>query len=75
MIIKGFSPTLLSYNTLMNDFCINDQLQEASGFVNEMIWNNIVPHVCTYNVLINSLIWKEEKEKRRNVWYHVRSGF
>lgn len=44
MTVNGVSPNVITYNMLIYGFCIIGQLEEAIGFLNEMVVENINPH-------------------------------
>ncbi|KAG6519825.1 hypothetical protein ZIOFF_023334 [Zingiber officinale] len=52
----GFSPSIVSYNTLIDGHCKNGgagKLYKADSILKEMVASNIRPSVITFNILIN----------------------
>ena len=61
MINKGFNPTLLTYNAMIQGLCKNGQGDDAEELVKEMVANGITPDDSTYISLIEGLITEDER--------------
>ena len=55
MIVRGISPTIVTYNSLFNGFCLVGQLKEACPLLKEMIAKNINLNVYTFGIIVDVL--------------------
>ncbi|KAL4330528.1 hypothetical protein HN51_037217 [Arachis hypogaea] len=52
MIIKGFVPTVGTYNALINDYAKAGKMRHARELLNEMLTRGRIPNSSTYDILI-----------------------
>ncbi|KFK42902.1 hypothetical protein AALP_AA1G053300 [Arabis alpina] len=52
MLGKGLQPTVVTFNVLMNGFCLNGMLEDGEKLLNWMLAKGIAPNATTYNSLV-----------------------
>jgi pentatricopeptide repeat protein len=61
MMNKGFNPTLMTYNALIQGLCKNGQGDDAEILMKEMVEKGITPDDSTYILLIEGLTTEDER--------------
>ncbi|KAF5948161.1 hypothetical protein HYC85_014118 [Camellia sinensis] len=63
----GIKPSILTYNTLLDSFCKDGEVQQALDLLLEMQRRGCTPNDVTYNVLINGLSKKGEFDQAKGL--------
>lgn len=63
----GICPTIVSFNTMLDSYRKEGNVQEALDLLSEMQKKGCVPNDVTYNVLINGLSKKGEVDKAQEL--------
>jgi pentatricopeptide repeat protein len=53
MIDSGFSPSVVTYNAIVNGFCCLGRAEEAVGVLKDMVERNLFPDVVSYSTVIS----------------------
>ncbi|KAL0372665.1 UNVERIFIED_CONTAM: hypothetical protein Scaly_0948100 [Sesamum calycinum] len=67
----GIKPTIVTYNTMLDSFCKEGNVQQALDLLLEMQRRGCHPNDVTFNVLINGLSKKgdfEEAKELIGIW-------
>ena len=52
---KGCEPDTVSYNVLINGFCVENDLESAYRVLDEMVEKGVKPDVISYNMILGAL--------------------
>ncbi|WOH13873.1 hypothetical protein DCAR_0933386 [Daucus carota subsp. sativus] len=63
MIQKGVPPDSITYNALMDGYCLTGKMDRALEVLNTMRSNEIWPDCYSYNILINGYCKRQELDK------------
>jgi pentatricopeptide repeat protein len=53
MLLKGVVPDSITYNTLINGYVKEENMDKAFVLINKMEKQGLFPDVITYNVILN----------------------
>ncbi|XP_070042455.1 pentatricopeptide repeat-containing protein At3g22470, mitochondrial-like [Nicotiana tomentosiformis] len=71
MIGKGVEPTVITYNMIIDGYCLLGQVDKARRTFNSMIDNNIEPDIINYNILINGYCKKKKLDEAMKLFSEV----
>nr|XP_027121867.1 pentatricopeptide repeat-containing protein At1g63330-like [Coffea arabica] len=68
MIQQGQTPNLVTYNSLMDGYCLHCRIDEAGRIFNTMVTSGLTPDLHSYAILINAYFKNKEVEEAMNLF-------
>lgn len=70
---EGLNPNVVTYTTLIHEYCMKQEVEEALVVLEEMTSRGLKPNMITYNTLVKGLCEAHKLDKMKDVLERMKS--
>ncbi|KAJ0860147.1 putative tetratricopeptide-like helical domain superfamily [Helianthus annuus] len=71
MVERGEVPNIVTYNSLINGYCLQGEMSKAKTLLDSLMSRGLIPDVITYNSLLNGYCKSLKIEEAIHMFHEV----